>query len=67
MTRPTERFSKPLGYALFKDHAGTSAVPVELITDNATVRLLTAFAEITDRAIRRRLSELVERIANNAK
>jgi transcriptional regulator with XRE-family HTH domain len=53
--------------ALFRDHAGSSAAPVKLVTDNATVRLLTAFADITDQAIRRNLSELVERIANNAR
>ena len=59
-------FGVPIS-ALFKDHAGTGAVPVKLIADNATVKLLTAFADITDRAIRRNLRELAERIANNTK
>jgi transcriptional regulator with XRE-family HTH domain len=53
--------------AFFNDHAGTGAIPFKLITDTATVRLLTAYAGITDRAIRRNLSDLVERIANSAK
>jgi transcriptional regulator with XRE-family HTH domain len=50
--------------ALFSDPAvkATGAVPTKLVTDAASVRLLTAFAEITDTAIRRNISELVERI-----
>ena len=44
-----------------------SAIPANLVTDSATVRLLSAYAEITDRTIRRRLSELVECIANAVK
>jgi transcriptional regulator with XRE-family HTH domain len=42
-------------------------VPTKLVTDTASVRLLTAFQEITDSAIRRNLSELAERIAASAK
>jgi transcriptional regulator with XRE-family HTH domain len=61
-----EIFGVPVG-ALFKDHAGAVSVPVKLVTDTATVRLLTAYAEITDRSVRRHLSELVERIADAAK
>ncbi|HEV7878643.1 helix-turn-helix transcriptional regulator [Bradyrhizobium sp.] len=53
--------------AFFNDRAGTGAIPFKLITDTATVRLLTAYAGITDRAIRRDLSDLVERIAHSAK
>jgi transcriptional regulator with XRE-family HTH domain len=44
-----------------------SAVPVKLVTDIATVRLLTAYAKITDRSVRRDISELVERIAAKKK
>jgi transcriptional regulator with XRE-family HTH domain len=53
--------------ALFKDHAGTGSVPAKLITDTAAVRMLTAYADITDRSVRRNLSELVGRIARSAK
>ena len=42
-------------------------VPTVLVSDAATVRLLKAFAGITDSAIRRNISELVERIASTAK
>jgi transcriptional regulator with XRE-family HTH domain len=56
----------PVG-ALFKDHAGTGPVPVTLVTDTAAVKMLTAYAEITDRSVRRNLSELVDRIARSAK
>lgn len=56
----------PVG-ALFKDHAGTVSVPVKLVTDTAAVRMLTAYADITDKSIRRNLSELVDRIARSAK
>src|SRR3954471_21780762 len=31
---------------LFKDHAGTGPVPATLVTDAATVRMLTAYADI---------------------
>jgi transcriptional regulator with XRE-family HTH domain len=68
-----EIFGVPIG-AFFKatmdvsPGKGTgSAVPVKLVTDTATVRLLTAYAKITDRSVRRHLSELVERIARAAK
>jgi transcriptional regulator with XRE-family HTH domain len=61
-----EIFGVPIG-ALFKDQAGASAVPAKLVTDTASVKLLTAYADITDRSIRRNLSELVERIASSAK
>jgi transcriptional regulator with XRE-family HTH domain len=56
----------PVG-ALFMDHAGTVSVPVRLVTDNAAVKMLTAYAEITDPSVRRNLSELVDRIARSAK
>jgi transcriptional regulator with XRE-family HTH domain len=56
----------PVG-ALFKDHAGIVSVPVKLVTDTAAVKMLTAYAEITDKSIRRNLSELVDRIARSAK
>jgi transcriptional regulator with XRE-family HTH domain len=68
-----EIFNIPIG-ALFKDHAETSpgrgrasSAPVRLITDPNVLKLLTAYADITDRAIRRCLADLVERIARNAK
>ena len=66
-------FGVPIG-ALFNDMIDASpgkgtagAVPVGLVTDAATIRLLTAYAEITDRSVRSQLSGLVERIANSAK
>jgi transcriptional regulator with XRE-family HTH domain len=66
-------FGVPIG-ALFKDTMDASpgkgtagAVPVGLVTDTATIRLLTAYAEITDRSVRSQLSGLVERIAASAK
>jgi transcriptional regulator with XRE-family HTH domain len=66
-------FRVPIG-ALFNDMIDASpgkgtagAVPVGLVTDAATIRLLTAYAEITDRSVRSQLSGLVERIANSAK
>jgi transcriptional regulator with XRE-family HTH domain len=62
--------AKTLGVSigdLFEEQAAASenggAVPTKLVTDSATVRLLTAYATIGDRAIRRNISELVERIA----
>jgi len=68
-----EIFNVPIS-ALFSDHAQTSSgrgrastAPVKLITDPNVLKLLTAYADITDRAIRRCLAELVERIATNAK
>jgi transcriptional regulator with XRE-family HTH domain len=66
-------FGVPIG-ALFKDTIEASpgrgtggAVPAGLIIDTATVRLLTAYAEISDRSVRNQLSGLVVRIANSAK
>jgi transcriptional regulator with XRE-family HTH domain len=65
-------FGVPIG-ALFKDTMDASpgkaggAIPVGLVTDTATIRLLTAYAEITDRSVRSQLSGLVERIAASAK
>jgi transcriptional regulator with XRE-family HTH domain len=66
-------FDVPIS-ALFNDHAETSpnkgkssTAPVKLITDPNVLKLLTAYADITDRAIRRCIAELVERIATNAK
>jgi transcriptional regulator with XRE-family HTH domain len=68
-----EIFNVPIS-ALFNDHAETSSgrgkpstAPVRLITDPNVLKLLTAYADITDRAIRRCLAELVERIAKTAK
>jgi transcriptional regulator with XRE-family HTH domain len=45
----------------------SGTVPTQLVTDAASVRLLTAFQEITDSAVRRNLSELAERVAASAK
>jgi transcriptional regulator with XRE-family HTH domain len=59
-------FDVPVG-DLFKDHAGAGPVPARLVTDNASAKLLTAYADITDRSIRHNLSELVQRIAVSAK
>jgi transcriptional regulator with XRE-family HTH domain len=42
-------------------------VPVKLISDTTTVKLLTAYVEIKDQSIRRSLSELVNRLAKSAK
>jgi transcriptional regulator with XRE-family HTH domain len=68
-----EIFNVPIS-ALFNDHAETpsgrgktNSAPVKLITDPNVLRLLTAYADITDRAIRRCLADLVERIAKTAK
>jgi len=68
-----DMFGVPIG-ALFKDSVDASPgkgtggnVPVKLISDTTTVKLLTAYAEITDRSVRRNLSELVARIAKSAK
>ena len=68
-----EIFGVPIG-ALFDGTMDTSAgkgrggaVPAGLVTDTATIRLLTAYAEIADRSVRNQLSGLVERIANSAK
>ena len=66
-------FGIPIG-ALFKGTVDTSPgkgtggdVPAKLIPDSTTVKLLTAYAEITDRTVRRNLSELVDRIAQSEK
>jgi transcriptional regulator with XRE-family HTH domain len=66
-------FNVPIG-ALFKDYADTSpgrrtasAAPARLITDTAVLKLLTAYADITDRVTRRRLSQLVDGIAKSAR
>ena len=54
--------------ALFKENAeAESAVPAKLITDPTVVKLLTAYAEIKDRSVRRDVSELVNLIARSAK
>jgi transcriptional regulator with XRE-family HTH domain len=63
----------PVG-ALFGSHAEAapgsgkaSAAPVKLITDPSVLKLLTAYAGIGDRSIRRCLSELVELVAKSEK
>src|SRR5215470_12253638 len=62
-----EIFGVPIS-ALYKDHAQTeSAVPAKLITDPTVVKLLTAYAEIRDRSVRRDVSELIDRLAKSAK
>jgi transcriptional regulator with XRE-family HTH domain len=68
-----EIFNVPIG-ALFRGYAETlpglgkrSAAPVKLITDPTVLKLLTAYADITDRAVRGCLSELVEQIAKSAR
>lgn len=60
--------------ALFKGYADTSpgkgtgnAAPTKLITDPTVLRLLTSYADITNRAIRRCLAELVDEIAKAGK
>lgn len=62
-------FNIPIS-ALFKDHAEAlpgkgkaSAAPVKFITDPNVLKLLTSYADITDRTLRRCLAELVERVA----
>jgi transcriptional regulator with XRE-family HTH domain len=62
-----EIFGVPIS-SLFKEHAeAESAVPAKLITDPTVVKLLTAYAEIKDRSVRRDVSELVSLIAKSAK
>jgi transcriptional regulator with XRE-family HTH domain len=63
-----EIFGVPVG-ALFGGTASVQggAVPAKLMTDSASVRLLTAFADVTDKAIRRNISELVELMASRKK
>lgn len=58
---------------LFEDRAETSpakgtagVAPVGLITDPTVVKLLTSYANITDRETRRRLADLVDQIASEA-
>ena len=53
--------------ALFTEQAAGGSVPVTLVADADAVKILTAYAEITDRSVRRHLSELVDRIARTAK
>lgn len=59
--------------ALFKGHAapvpgkGTRAAPVKLITDATVLKMLSAYADIRDRAIRGCLTELVGLIAKSAR
>lgn len=45
----------------------SGTVPIDLLTDTASVRLLTAFQAISDSAIRRNVSGLVERVAASTK
>jgi transcriptional regulator with XRE-family HTH domain len=68
-----EIFNIPIS-ALFKGYADTSpgkgtgnVAPARLITDPTVLKLLTSYADITDRAIRRCLAELVDEIAKAAK
>lgn len=67
-----EIFDIPIS-ALFKGYAATlpgkgmRAAPVKLITDATVLKMLTAYADIRNRAIRGCLSELVELIAKSAK
>jgi len=42
-------------------------IPVKLVSDATTVKMLTAYAAITDRSVRRDLSELIDLIAKSAK
>jgi len=66
-------FGVPIG-ALFRGSVDASVgkgtggyVPVKLISDATTVKMLAAYAEITDRSVRRNLGELIDRIAKSAK
>ena len=68
-----DTFGVPIG-ALFKGTVDASLgkaigrdVPVKLIPDTTAVKLLSAYAEITDRSVRRNLSELVDLIAKSVK
>ena len=68
-----DMFGVPIG-ALFKGSMDASfgkgaggGIPVKLISDTTTVKLLTAYAEISDRSVRRNISELVDLIAKSAK
>jgi transcriptional regulator with XRE-family HTH domain len=64
----TNRIGVPIA-AFFNGAAvgASGTVPINLLTDTASVRLLTAFQAITDSAIRRNVSELVERVAASTK
>ena len=55
------------GYAATLPGKKTRAAPVKLITDSTVLKMLTAYADIRDRAIRGALSELVELIAKSAR
>jgi transcriptional regulator with XRE-family HTH domain len=73
LPRIADVFGIPVG-ALFKGSVDVSPgkgaggdIPVKLVSDATTVKLLTAYADIADRSIRRNLSELVDRIAKSAK
>jgi len=66
-------FGIPVG-ALFKGSVDASPgketvgnVPVKLVSDATTVKLLTAYADIKDQSIRRNLSQLIDQIARSAK
>jgi transcriptional regulator with XRE-family HTH domain len=68
-----EIFNIPIS-ALFKGYADTSpgkgtgnAAPAKLITDPSVLKLLTSYADITNRAIRRCVAELVDEIAKATK
>jgi transcriptional regulator with XRE-family HTH domain len=68
-----EIFNIPIS-ALFKGYADTSpgkgtgnAAPAKLITDPTVLKLLTSYADITNRAIRRCVAELVDEIAKATK
>jgi transcriptional regulator with XRE-family HTH domain len=68
-----EIFNIQIG-ALFKGYVDTSpgkgtgnAAPAKLITDPTVLKLLTSYADITNRAIRRCVAELVDEIAKAAK
>jgi hypothetical protein len=65
-------FRIPVG-ALFDAYADTSAgesagtAPVKLIPDRNTLKLLTAFGDISDRGVRHSLVNLVDKIAKARK
>jgi transcriptional regulator with XRE-family HTH domain len=68
-----EIFNIPIS-VLFKGYADTSpgkgtgsAAPVGLITDPTVLKLLTSYAGISNRAIRRCVAELVDEIAKASK
>jgi transcriptional regulator with XRE-family HTH domain len=68
-----EIFNVPIN-ALFQGYAETLpgrrtsvGAPVRLITDPSVLKLMTSYAEITDRTVRRCLVELVDGISKAAK